>query len=70
MNLLFELVKNADIAIIDSYLAKKFFYENLSYIVKTPVYIDDYKRLDYPKGFVVNGNINAEESKKIFKWIS
>lgn len=58
---LFELVKNADITIIDSYLADISFYENLSKLVKIPVYIDDTKRLDYPKGIVVNGSICAKE---------
>ena len=58
---LFKLVKNADVAIIDSYLADISSYESLSNLVKTPVYIDDNQRLDYPKGIVVNGNIYAEE---------
>jgi len=57
---LFELIKGADIAIIDSYLANSSFYIQISNLVKIPVYIDDNKRLDYPKGIVVNGNIHAE----------
>ena len=57
----FELIKNADIVIVDSYLADISFYETLSNLVKIPVYIDDAKRLDYPRGIVVNGNIYAEE---------
>ena len=59
-NKLFETVKDADIAIIDSYLADISFYNTLSDLVKIPVYIDDNKRLDYPNGIVVNGNIHAE----------
>ena len=58
---LFEKVKDADIAVIDSYLADISFYNTLSDLVKLAVYIDDNKRLDYPKGVVVNGNIYAEE---------
>ena len=58
---LFGLVKNADVAIIDSYIADNPFYENISKLVETPVYIDDNKRLGYPKGTVVNGSIYAEE---------
>ncbi len=54
-------VKNADIVIIDSYLAPIEFYEKVSKIVKLPVYLDDNKRLDYPKGIIVNGNIHAED---------
>lgn len=57
----FERIKDSDIVIIDSYLADKEFYEDLSELVKLPVYIDDNKRIDYPKGIVVNGNIHAKD---------
>jgi spore coat polysaccharide biosynthesis predicted glycosyltransferase SpsG len=59
-NRLFETVKDVDIAIIDSYLADISFYKKLSELAKIAVYIDDNKRLDYPKGIVLNGNIHAE----------
>ncbi len=59
-NKLFELIEGADIAIIDSYLADSSFYIQISNLVKIPVYIDDNKRLDYPDGVVLNGNIHAE----------
>jgi len=58
---LFKKVKDADIAIIDSYLADISFYNTLSDLVRLAVYIDDNKRLNYPKGIVVNGSIYAEE---------
>lgn len=58
---LLELIQNDDIVIIDSYLADIDIYETLSKRVKFPVYFDDNKRLDYPKGIVVNGAIYAEE---------
>jgi len=58
---LFELIKGTDIAIIDSYLADSSFYVQISNLVKIPVYIDDNKRLDYPDGIVVNGNIHVEK---------
>jgi UDP-2,4-diacetamido-2,4,6-trideoxy-beta-L-altropyranose hydrolase len=58
-NKFLENIKGSDIVIIDSYLANREFYEELSKIVKTPVYIDDNKRIDYQKGIVVNGNIHA-----------
>lgn len=58
---LFGFIKNADIVIIDSYLADFEVYEKISKSVKVPVYIDDNKRIVYPKGFVVNGTIYAEE---------
>jgi len=58
---IFELIKGTDAAIVDSYLTDISFYKNLSIIVKIPVYIDDNKRLDYPRGIIVNGSIYAEE---------
>jgi len=57
---LFKLIKGSDIAIIDSYLADISLYNTLSDLVKLPVYIDGNKRLEYPKGIVLNGNIYAE----------
>ena len=56
----FELVKKFDIAIIDSYLGDINFYQKLSELVKVPVYLDDNRRLDYPRGVVVNGGIHAK----------
>lgn len=58
-DILNELNK-ADIVIIDSYLANESFYKNISKVVEIPVYIDDNKRIDYPRGIVINGNIHAE----------
>ena len=60
-NKLYEIVKYGDIAIIDSYLADISVYNILSDLVKLSVYMDDNKRLDYPKGIVVNGSIYSEE---------
>jgi len=58
---LFDFIKNADAAIIDSYLADYEFYKKISNLIKLPVYIDDNRRIDYPRGIVVNGTIYAEE---------
>lgn len=58
---LFEKVRDVDIVIIDSYLADISVYNTLSDLSKLSVYLDDNKRLDYPKGIVVNGSIYAEE---------
>jgi UDP-2,4-diacetamido-2,4,6-trideoxy-beta-L-altropyranose hydrolase len=58
---LFGLIKNADIAVIDSYLADYELYEKVSKVVSVPVYIDDTQRIDYSKGIVINGSIYAEE---------
>lgn len=58
---LFEIIKNVDIVVIDSYLADFDTYKKISDLVKITVFVDDNKRLDYPNGIVVNGSIYAEE---------
>jgi len=59
--LLFEILDNVNIVFIDSYLAEHDIYERISEQVETAVYFDDDLRIDYPKGFVLNGAIFAEE---------
>ena len=56
-------LKDVDIVVIDSYLAPLKFYEKVSKLAKVPVYIDDYKRLDYPNGIVVNPSIYGDKLK-------
>ncbi len=58
-NRLFTIIRDADVVVIDSYLAKYELYKKVSEIIRTPVYIDDNKRLKYPRGVVVNGSIFA-----------
>lgn len=58
---LFDMIKDADIAIIDSYMADDAIYEKISNLVKLPVYYDDNNRIEYPSGVVVNGNIHAKD---------
>lgn len=60
-NKLFRKISGAEIVVIDSYLAKISFYEILASLVRQAVYVDDYKRFDYPKGIVVNGSIYAKQ---------
>lgn len=60
-NRLFKIIKNAPITIVDSYLADAGFYKRVSEIAQIPIYIDDNKRIDYPKGIVVSGTIYAKE---------
>ena len=55
-----ELIFEADIAIIDSYLAELPLYMIIYKSVKKTVYIDDTLRLDYPPGVILNGSIGAE----------
>lgn len=57
-NKLFKIVENADIVIIDSYLAEKDLYNELSEMRSAHlVMIDDFNRLEYPKGIVINPSI-------------
>lgn len=58
---LFAVLRDADIVFVDSYLAGHDLYESISKMVKTAVYFDDDVRMNYPKGFVVNGAILAEQ---------
>jgi spore coat polysaccharide biosynthesis predicted glycosyltransferase SpsG len=60
-NRFFSFVSGADVVIVDSYLAGPEFYQKISHSIKAPVYIDDEKRLVYPRGFIVNGSIYAGE---------
>lgn len=66
---IFKKVSNSDIVIIDSYLAGLDFYKELSSLVKLAVYIDDDKRINYPKGVIVNFAIYADGlyKEKIYK---
>lgn len=54
-------LKEADVVIIDSYLADETVYRNISDFARFPVYLDDNCRIDYPRGIVINWNIYAPE---------
>ena len=58
---LLTLIESADVVIIDSYLANYDFHKKISNLAKVPVYIDDNKRIDYPRGVVINGTVYADE---------
>ena len=58
---LFDMLGDATVVIVDSYLADHSLYKAISEKVENSVYFDDYKRLIYPRGFVVNGSIYAQE---------
>lgn len=55
------LLKGASIVAVDSYLAPADFYKTISLAAPVPVYIDDFARLSYPLGTVVNSAIGAEK---------
>ncbi|MBP9853719.1 MAG: UDP-2,4-diacetamido-2,4,6-trideoxy-beta-L-altropyranose hydrolase [Candidatus Omnitrophica bacterium] len=50
---------NIDLAIVDSYLCSKKTLEDIAQVCFT-VYVDDFKRLDYPAGIVLNGSVAAK----------
>ena len=49
-----------DYCIIDSYLATVEVYEKIAQCSAKALYIDDYGRLDYPKGIIVNPSLSTE----------
>lgn len=56
--LLREIV-NSDLVIVDSYLASLEIYLEISKTVNKTFYYDDFNRLNYPSGIVINGNIHS-----------
>lgn len=58
-----SIMERCDIAIIDSYLASRGVYKQVARSTKITVYIDDYNRIKYPKGIVINSNIYAKNIK-------
>ncbi len=61
----FKFERSFDIIFIDSYQAAIEIYEVASKQSKEAVFIDDFRRLDYPKGIILNFAVNAE--KQFFK---
>ncbi len=58
---LIEKIEDYNVVVVDSYLASEEFYQEISKRVKRKLYIDDYKRIEYPSGAVLNANIYAHE---------
>lgn len=56
-----RLLKGTDIVVVDSYLADLSFYKKVSCLAELAVYLDDNKRLSYPRGILVNGQIYAHK---------
>ncbi len=57
----FRLMDKPDAVLIDSYLADPDFYRQVSCRAGSAAYIDDFNRLDYPRGIVINGSVGAEK---------
>lgn len=58
---LMQAIDHADVALVDSYLAEEQVYKQISDTVKVAVFLDDTRRLDYPRGLVVNWSISAQD---------
>lgn len=54
-----SVISKADIVIADSYLANIDIFEEISNKVPLVAYVDDNNRLNYPKGIIVNGTLDA-----------
>lgn len=62
-NKLFAAIKDSGIVVVDSYLAGLAIYKEISMAARIPVYIDDNKRIDYPRGIIINGSVYARRLK-------
>jgi UDP-2,4-diacetamido-2,4,6-trideoxy-beta-L-altropyranose hydrolase len=60
MKKLAKIISQADIVIIDSYLADKNHLLTISKHATKPVFLDDTMRLAYPSGIIINGAVGAE----------
>ncbi|MFA7227448.1 MAG: bifunctional UDP-2,4-diacetamido-2,4,6-trideoxy-beta-L-altropyranose hydrolase/GNAT family N-acetyltransferase [Melioribacteraceae bacterium] len=58
---LLSKIAGSDVVIVDSYLAPKELYDRIAAAAVYPIFIDDYLRMDYPPGTVINGSVNAEK---------
>ncbi|MDF1883741.1 hypothetical protein JHD49_07320 [Sulfurimonas sp. SAG-AH-194-C21] len=58
----FFLQKKYDIIFIDSYEAPLEIYESIHNNATLAIYIDDYKRLTYPKGVIINFSPDAQQN--------
>jgi spore coat polysaccharide biosynthesis predicted glycosyltransferase SpsG len=56
-----KFLSGADCAVIDSYLAPERYYLEAFRRVERCLFVDDFKRLDYPGGFVLNGGVSAKK---------
>ena len=57
----FSLIKSDNAVIVDSYCTDRPFLDRVAALASLAVYVDDNKRIDYPEGMVVNGNIFASD---------
>lgn len=58
---IFENLNPSDIIIIDSYKASNKLIKNLADKFKNIIFFDDFNRVNYQSGIIINGALNAEE---------
>ncbi|MGA1824431.1 MAG: PseG/SpsG family protein [bacterium] len=58
---IFAEISRNDVVILDSYYADETFCRELSDRAGLTVYWDDYNRIEYPEGIIINGAIGAEK---------
>ena len=65
---LFRNIAKSDFIVIDSYLAEKSIYDKISEVTDGKMLIiDDYNRIDYPKGILVNPSIYGDKLEYLRK---
>ena len=57
---LYKDLEHADFCVVDSYLAPVDLYHQIRSCVDDALYFDDYNRLSYPPGYLLNGMLEAE----------
>ena len=57
---LLKSIHNFDLAVVDSYNADKKIYDDINMLMKLNIYFDDYKRIEYPRGIIINPALLAK----------
>lgn len=60
-----ESITNENYVIVDSYIANKEYYEVISQRAKKALYIDDYARIEYPTGIILNPELTCKRDRYI-----
>lgn len=55
-------LSDSNLVLIDSYLAPEELYKFVASKIETSIYLDDFVRLNYPPGIIVNGTVGAHLS--------
>ena len=64
------LPKISNLSIVDSYTARYIDYVNISRLSKISIFLDDFNRIQYPKGILINIAFNAKKIVKQQKTIN